>query len=85
MNEVTKAQFKKAYFKYGGTDRSSQEYWDEFYEREESIPMKYMLQKPESPEHTRMMIVNDTGAREYRMFFMTEEAEERFFDFPGKD
>jgi hypothetical protein len=46
--------------------------------------MKYLLEEPETPEHTRMMIVTDNGRNEYRLFFMTEESEEYFFDFPGK-
>jgi len=29
-----------------------------------------------------MMIVTDFGSKEYRLFFLTEESEESFFDFP---
>jgi len=44
--------------------------------------MKYLVEEPETPEHTRMMIVTDNTAKEYRLFFFTEEAEDRFFEFP---
>ncbi len=44
--------------------------------------MRYRYEPPESPAHTRLMIATDFGAREYRLFFMTEEAEERLFGFP---
>ena len=44
--------------------------------------MKYLLREPETPEHTRMMIVTEYGRDEYRLFFLTEESEESLFDFP---
>jgi hypothetical protein len=86
MKEVTKDQFKKIYFKFGGGDATgwSSERWYSDFEYDEKPAMKYMAQEPETPEHTRMMIVVDYGRNEYRLFFMTEEAEDRFFDFPGK-
>jgi len=31
-----------------------------------------------------MMIITDYDRNEYRLFFMPEESEESFFDFPGK-
>ena len=45
--------------------------------------MKYLVEDPATPEHTRMMIVTDGDRKEYRLFFMTEEGEESFFHFPG--
>jgi hypothetical protein len=81
MTEVSKEQFRAMYFKYGrAVDGWGQAYWDEFFEEEKPMPMKYLVQEPESPGHCRMMIVSDYGRREYRMFFLTEEAEERLFD-----
>lgn len=44
-----------------------------------------MVQEPESPKHGRMWIVADDAAKEYRLFFMTEESTENFFDYPGKE
>ena len=80
MNEVTKEQFKEMYFKYGRlTDGWDQHYWDTFFEKTEPIPMKYMAEEPASVQHTRMMIVSDYSQHEYRLFFLTEEAEEGFF------
>ena len=81
MREVTKQQFKEMYFRYGkGITGWTHEYWDKYYENEKDPPMRYMLRMPESPEHSRMMIVDDFAAKEYRMFFLTEDEEENFFD-----
>jgi hypothetical protein len=44
-----------------------------------------MVQEPATPKHTRMMIVSDFSLNEYRMFFLTEDEEEEFFDYPGKN
>ncbi len=86
MKEVTKEQFKEIYFKLGEDAGGwTLEYWNEFYEDEKRPGWKYLMQEPETPEHTRMMIVEDYGKRESRLFFLTEEGEESFFDFPGKD
>jgi len=77
MKEASKAEFKEMYFKHGGErDGWSASYWEQFYENPPK-PMKYQVEEPPSPEHTRMMIVSD--AAEHRLFFMTEEAEESFF------
>ncbi len=85
MKEVTKEQFKEIYFtRGGGAGGWTPEYWNKFYEDEKRTGWKYLIQEPETPEHTRMMIVEDYGRRESRLFFLTEEGEESFFDFPGK-
>ena len=57
-------------------------YWNKFFPDNERTDMKYLVEEPETPEHTRMMIVTDGSAKEYRLFFLTEEAEDRFFEFP---
>jgi hypothetical protein len=31
-----------------------------------------------------MMVVRDSARNEYRVFFMTEESEDSFFDFPDE-
>ncbi len=87
MKEVTKDQFKEIYLKLGGGAETgwSVEYWNEFFEEEKRPGMKYLIKEPETPEHTRMMIVTDYGQNEYRLFFLTEESEESLFDFPGGD
>jgi hypothetical protein len=84
MKEVTKEQFKEIYFRLGGGAATgwSLEYWNKFFEDEKEPEMKYLLEEPETPEHTRMMIV--TAGNEHRLFFWTEESEESFFDFLDK-
>ena len=42
------------------------------------------VEEPETPEHTRMMIVTDYNRNQYRLFFLTEESEESLFDFPDE-
>jgi hypothetical protein len=86
MKEVTKEEFEKLYFKLGGGAATGWDlnYWNKFFADNERTDMKYLVEEPETPEHTRMMIVTDNSAKEYRLFFFTEEAEERFFEFPGE-
>ena len=80
MKAVSKLQFKEMYFKYGrARDGWGPDYWDQFFEPEEEFPMKYFIEDPESPQHDRMMIVRDSGAHEYRLFFLTEEAEDGLY------
>lgn len=83
VREVTKAEFKEAYFKYG-TEKSGWggEYWDRFFEPKPPHPMRYMMEPPESAVHARMMIVTDYSEQEYRMFFVREDDEERLFNHP---
>jgi hypothetical protein len=84
MKEVTKEQFKEIYLKLGGGDATGWdlEHWNKFFENNQGPAMKYLMEEPQTPEQTRMMIVTDYSTNEYRLFFMTEEAEERFFYFP---
>jgi len=80
--EITKEEFKDLYFKYATPDSGwTEDYWNHFYEKEEG--KRYFFTKPETPESTRMFIVADGIKR--RMVFLTEDAEESFFDFPGKE
>ncbi len=85
MKEVTKEQFKEIYFRLGGGAATgwSLEYWNKFFEDEKESEMKYLLEEPETQEHTRMMIV--TTGNEHRLFFWTEESEESFFSFPDEN
>ena len=86
MREVTKEEFKEAFFTLGGRESSgwSLEYWNKFFEDDMRLGMTYRLQDPETPQHTRMMIVSDFDRSEYRLFFLTEEGEESLFDFPAE-
>jgi len=80
--EVSKVRFKELYFQYATPNSGwTEEYWNQFYASEEG--KKYFFSKPAPPESTRMFIISD-GAQ-HRMIFLTEDAEESFFDFPGKD
>lgn len=81
MREVDKSEFRATYFRYArDTDGWTQAYWDRFYEQDRDPPMRYRVEPPASALQARMMIVDDYAAREHRLFFMTEEAEERLFD-----
>ena len=80
--EVTKAKFKALYFKYATPNSGwTEEYWNHFYEKKEGD--RYFFSKPATPESTRMFIVS--GDTTHQMIFLTEEAEESCFDFPGKE
>lgn len=81
MEEVSKERFKEAYFRHAQPNSGwTPEYWTEFFEKDRVPPMRYRVEPPATPEHHRMMVVTDFKAGEHRLFFMTEEAEESFFD-----
>ena len=85
FKEVTKDEFKAIYFRLGGRSSGwTGDYWQEFFERKLEPGWKFMVQEPSSPDHDCMWIVTDPDTGEYRLFFMTEESTERFFDDPGK-
>ena len=86
MKEVTKEEFKEAYFALGGGAATgwSLDYWEKFFEGEKPAEMKFLLEEPETPEHNRMFIVSDYESKEYRLFFLTEDSEESLFDSPGE-
>ena len=80
--ELTKAEFQKMYMKYRTDgDGWSDEYWEHFYEHQKGG--KYFFEAPETPEHKRMFINSSPGS--VHLYFMTLEAEESFFDYPGKE
>jgi hypothetical protein len=85
FKEVTKEKFKEVYFRLGGGKRSgwTAEYWQKFFENNAKPGWKFMVEEPRSPKHVRMFIVTDNKAKEYRLFFMTEEDEEDSSDWPG--
>lgn len=87
MKEVTRDEFERLYFELGGGQTAgwTRDYWERQFAAHYEPPMKFLAEPPETPEHTRMFIVSDFKAREHRMIFLTEEAEERFFDYPGKE
>ena len=80
--EISKQAFKEFYFKYATPNSGwTEEYWDHFYEQEEG--KRYFFTAPETPDSNRMFIVS--GDDKHRMIFLTEDSEESFFDFPGKE
>jgi hypothetical protein len=86
MKEVSKEKFREIYFRLGGGTAQGWglDYWNKFFENNEKVGMKYLVEEPKTSQHARMMIVSDYGAHEYRLFFMTVDDEENFFDNPGK-
>ena len=52
MKEVTKEQFKELYFKLGGGSAAGWglDYWNKFFEDNETPGMKYLAQEPETPD-----------------------------------
>ena len=80
--EITKEKFKELYFRYATPHSGwTEDYWNHFYEKEKG--KRYFFTKPETPESTRMFIVSDT--LKHRMIFLTLDAEDSFFDYPGKE
>ena len=80
--ELTKKEFKKMYMKHRTEgDGWSDEYWDHFYEPLEA--KQYLFTEPETTQHNRMFI--SQSGLSLHLFFMTSTAEERLFDYPGKE
>ena len=75
--EVSKQKFKELYFTYATIHSGwTKEYWDLFYENKEGL--RFFFSPPTSPAHTRMFIVTEGST--HRIVFLTEEAEESFFN-----
>ena len=87
FREVTKEEFKEIYFRLGGGKYSgwTPGYWQKFFEDEIKPDWRFVVQDPATPQHDQMWIVSDNGAKEYRLFFMTEDSTESVFDHPGKE
>ena len=84
MREITKQEFKELYLRHGTiSDGWGQDYWNKFFEPDRNPKMKYFVNEPETSAHTRMMIVNDYGCLQHRMFFASPAEEERLFSTPG--
>ena len=80
--ELTKMEFKKVYMNYRTDgDGWSIEYWDKRYKQQKA--KQYFFTKPKTPDHTRMFISESDDS--LHLFFMTLDAEESFFDYPGKE
>lgn len=85
MKKVTKEEFKNIYFEYGlAEDGWGKECWDEFYENPKRQNMEYMVKLPANNLESRMMIVADYSTNEYRLFFVSVDQEEHFFNNLGR-
>lgn len=86
FREVAKEEFKTIYFRLGGGPGSgwTAEYWREFFEEKVKPGWRFMVEEPRSPKYACMSIVADNRAEEYRLFFLTDESTERFFDHPDE-
>ena len=87
FKQVSKGLFKDIYFRLGGGEASgwTADYWREFFEDKAELGWRFMVEEPRSAEHDRMWIVTDHETKEYRLFFMTEQPTEEFYDHPGKE
>ena len=77
--EVTKQEFKEFFFRHGvarGSGGWTESYWDRFYEHEKNA--RYFFTEPAAPDQIRMFI--SSGKGEHRIFLLSEEAEESFFE-----
>jgi hypothetical protein len=45
---------------------------------------RFMVEEPRSAAHNRMWVVTDHEAKELRLFFMTEQSEDDFMEWPGE-
>ena len=85
QKEVTKEEFKAIFIKYGKSQLPpmGEGYWNQVYEPRLKDNMRYIVRLPKNSKEDNMMIVD--GGNELRLFFMTDDRVEAFFDFPGKD
>ena len=80
--ELSKAEFKKMYMRHRTDgDGWSDNYWDHFYEQQKG--KRYFYEEPPTPEHKRMFVNESPGS--VHLYFMTLDAEESLFDYPGKE
>ena len=78
--QVSKSEFKNLYFRYAQPNSGwTEDYWNQLFESREDD--EYYFEAPESLLAKRMMI--SSGQNMHRMFFLTEDAEEAFFQKPG--
>jgi hypothetical protein len=86
FKQVSKGLFEDMYFRLGGGEQSgwTTAHWQEVIEPQTGLDWRFLVEEPRSAEHNRMWVVTDHKAKEHRLFFTTEESEERFFDQLGE-
>jgi len=83
MKEVTREEFKKLFFEHATPGSGwTHESWKQI-DQGPDADTKYLYKPPATPLHDRLYI--SSGDAECRMFFMTDESDEAFFDHPGRD
>ena len=85
FKQVSKDFFKEMYLRLGGGKASgwTADYWRRVIEPYTELGWRFMVEEPRSAEHNRMYIVMDPKAMEHRMFFLTEESEDHFMEWPS--
>jgi len=84
FKQVSKRLFEEMYFRLGGESSGwTADYWRKVIEPETGLGWRFLVEEPRSAEHNRMWVVTDHKAMEHRLFFMTEQSEEDFFDPRG--
>jgi hypothetical protein len=84
FKQVSKNLFKEMYFQLRGESSGwTADYWWDVIEPNTGLGWRFMVEEPRSAEHNKMFIVTDPKAKEHRMFFMTEQSEEDFFEWPS--
>ena len=86
FKQVGKELFEEMYLRLGGGSSTGHtaDYWRKVIEPYTGPGWRFMVEEPKSPAHNRMFLVMDPKAMEHRMFFLTEEAEDRFMEWPGE-
>jgi len=87
FKQVSQELFEEIYYRLGGGESSgwTADYWRKSFEDEAKPGWRFMVEEPRSLAHDRMWIVADHETKEYRLFFMTEQSTEDFFDHPGRE
>ena len=87
FREVTEEEFKEIYFRLGGGPEAGRTpgYWQKFYAGKGEEGWRFKVEDPESPEYNRMWVITDTSAREYRVFFKTDQESDDLLAFPDYD
>lgn len=86
FKQVGKGLFEEMYHRLGGGKSGwTASYWRKVIEPYTGLGWRFMVEEPRSAEHNRMFIVMDAKAKEHRMFFLTEQEEDRFMEWPGHE
>jgi hypothetical protein len=84
MREVTKSEFKQIYFELGGGRGGwDAAHWKRAFEDDPRPGMRFMVEAPATARDTTMWIMSDYAAKEYRLFFRTEEDSDNMLEFPS--